>query len=102
MPVTSDFGFTMRPSRRDLIVVAADDPAMRGELVTRLQEDGYSVVQASSGEEASATLGMTHASIVVAALRDAGALREVAVPVIYPTRSSDISDLVGAALAKRP
>ena len=101
MPVPSDFGFTMRPSRRDLVVVAADDSAVRSDLCARLQEDGYSVVQAASGEEANATLAMTHASIVVAALRDAGALANATVPVIRPSRPSDVADLVAAALAKR-
>lgn len=101
MPLTSDFGFTMRPSRRDLIVVAADDPTLRAELVSRLQEDGYSVVQTSSGEEASATLAMTHASLLVVALRDESALSSTTVPRITVIRADDINDAVGRALSKR-
>jgi DNA-binding response OmpR family regulator len=101
MPLTSDFGATMRPSRRDLVVVAAEDARLRGELATRLQEDGYSVVQAASGEEAVAALGLTHAALLISALRDAAALKQVEVPVVIVTRPDDVVDVVSAALANK-
>ena len=99
MTFTSDFGSSMRPSRRDLVVVAAEDARLRGDLASRLQEDGYSVVQASSGEEAVAALGLTRAALLISALRDGTALASVDIPVVIVTRPDDIVDVVSAALA---
>lgn len=99
MAATSDFGSTMRPSRRDLVVVAAEDAPLRAELAARLQEDGYSVVQAASGEEAVAALGLTHAAVLISGLRDSAALIAVEIPVVVVTRPDEVVEVVSAALA---
>lgn len=101
MPVTSDFGFTMRPSRRDLLLVAADDEGTRTQLVTRLQEDGYTVLSAASGEEAVVTLQMARAALLVSALSDGSALVGIEPPVVVVTDVDTVTDVVGAALANR-
>lgn len=102
MPVTSDFGFTMRPSRRELVLVVADDPTVRAALVSRLQEDGYSVLPSSSPEEANAMLVVTHANIIVAATARADALQfERRIPIVVaPDDIEKIADAVAAALQR--
>jgi CheY-like chemotaxis protein len=71
----SDFGFTMRPSRRDLVLVLASSEPSRFALTQRLQEDGYSVVAASSGEEARALLEVARASVLVIGQHTLGSFR---------------------------
>jgi DNA-binding response OmpR family regulator len=100
--VTSDFGFTMRPSRRDLLLVAADDDKTRAQLVSRLQEDGYTVLSAASGEEAVATLQMARAALCVSALRDGSALKGIEPPIVVVTEVDTVTDQVSSALANRP
>jgi hypothetical protein len=79
----SDFGFTMRPSRRDLVLVLAG-PEAREHVVPRLQEDGYSVVSASSDSEAQALLGVAHASALVIALDALGEFKATRdVPCVF-------------------
>jgi hypothetical protein len=60
----SDFGFTMRPSRRDLVLVLSSDD-LRTHLVQRLQEDGFSVISASTPEEAVALLQVARARAAI-------------------------------------
>lgn len=98
MPMISDFGFTMRPSRRDLVIVAAGDASLRGDLVTALQEDGYSVVQAASAEEAAMTLKITHASVIVSAFKDNSALAGTGLPIVTALTVDDIVERVAQAL----
>jgi CheY-like chemotaxis protein len=95
MPVVSDFGFTMRPSRRDLVLVVADDPKVGGDLVARLQEDGYSVLSATNADEASAMLPTMRASVLIVATTDVAALR-LAQPIPIVVVAGD-----GAALASQ-
>src|SRR5688500_17483083 len=91
MPVISDFGFTMRPSRRELVLVVAEDEAARAALIARLQEDGYSVLSASSAEEAMAMLPVTRASVLVLATPRIGALRlERPIPAIFVTSDREL------------
>jgi DNA-binding NtrC family response regulator len=84
MPVVSDFGFTMRPSRRDLVLVVADDGAVGAALIERLQEDGYSVLSAARPDEAMAMLPTTHANALVLATESLAEVRlEKPIPVIF-------------------
>ena len=98
MPGPTDFGFTMRPSRRDLLLVVAEDAGTRAAIVARLQEDGYSVLQAASAEEAVATLQMTHAAVVVSALRDRSAFAALSLPIVQVSEVERINDDVATAL----
>ncbi len=91
----------MRPSRQDLLLVAADDEATRAQLVARLQEDGYAVLSAASGEEAVAMLQLARAALLVSALADRSALVGIEPPILVVTDVESVSDLVGSALAKR-
>lgn len=93
-----DFGSTMRPSRRDLVLVAAEDASTRAAIVARLQEDGYSVLEAASGEEVVATLQMTRAVAVVSALRDRSALAAVSLPIVQVSEVERVNDDVATAL----
>lgn len=68
MSSPSDYGYTLRPSRRELVLVMANDDRARSALVQRLQEDGYSVIPVGSGEEAGALLGVTRVDVMVIAL----------------------------------
>ncbi len=89
--MTSDFGFTMRPSRRELVLVVGEDANTRAALVARLQEDGYSVLSAAGADEAMAMLPVTRASVLVLATSRTGALRlERPIPAIFVTAERDL------------
>jgi len=101
MPGISDFGFTMRPSRRDLVLVVADDPTARATIATRLQEDGYSVLSSSGPEEAMAMLAVTHASIVVAATARLGELKPPRpIPIVVVDDVEQVGEAVARALQR--
>ncbi len=99
MGPTSDFGSTLRPSRRDLVLVVADDAATAANLSSRLQEDGYSVVSAASGPEAMAMLPMTRPTVLVIALSPnaASAFRcERVLPAVFLTSAERARSLADA------
>lgn len=99
MPGVSDFGFTMRPSRRELVLVVADDAVQRSALAARLQEDGYSVLSAATAEEAMAMLPVTRASVLVVATARLGPLRlERPIPAVFVTNDPLTNDPPAAAL----
>jgi hypothetical protein len=101
MPLTSDFGFTMRPSRRELVLVVAEDPAVRAAVAARLQEDGYSVLASAGPEEANATLNITGASVIVVATPRADALRLARpIPVVVLGDLEQIGDDVARAVQR--
>ncbi len=102
MPVVSDFGFTMRPSRRDLVIVVADDGSLGAALVARLQEDGYSVLLASRVDEAMAMLPATHANVLVLATGAEAELRLARpIPVVFVGFRDDAPALAKQVNASR-
>jgi CheY-like chemotaxis protein len=64
-PRASDTRATVSPSSPRTVLVVEDDAGLRAYLVTILEQQGYSVVAAGSGEEALKALGGQKAILAV-------------------------------------